>query len=282
MIALQNPHLKVTVVDRDPIRIKQWNSKHLPIHEPGLQNIIRITRDGTKSFCISNSQPPNNLAKNPSKSRSKQAQKETTISARSPNLIFSIEVARNISEADIIFISVNTPTKRSGIGAGKATDMTAVEAVTREIAIHARDGAIIVEKSTVPCRTAEMIRSIVRFFPLFIPPSQTNNDKAEITPSQSKLRNPLQPRIPLRRNLNPQPPSPLPNPHRQHPHTLRSPRSLSPLLPLRILDPTRQNNDNKHLLLRTLKTRLQRLPRAKNQLHKRHLLTLRENRCLYF
>jgi UDPglucose 6-dehydrogenase len=70
-----------------------------------------------------------------------------------------------ISEADIILIAVNTPTKRRGIGAGKATDVTALEAVTREIAIHARPGAILVEKSTVPCRTAEIIRDTVSRLP---------------------------------------------------------------------------------------------------------------------
>ncbi|CAG8979768.1 hypothetical protein HYALB_00012405 [Hymenoscyphus albidus] len=158
MIALQNPQLKVTVVDRDPIRIKQWNSKHLPIHEPGLENIIRITRDGTREFSIPISSSPTS----PSRFFLKTTSRETTVPARSPNLFFSTDVAKNISEADIIFISVNTPTKKCGIGAGRATDMTAVEAVSTEVAMHAKAGAIIVEKSTVPCRTADMIRSILK------------------------------------------------------------------------------------------------------------------------
>lgn len=81
--------------------------------------------------------------------------------AREPNLFFSTDVARCIAEADIILITVNTPTKTRGIGAGSATDMTALEGATKEIALHAKPGAILVEKSTVPCGTAELIKEVV-------------------------------------------------------------------------------------------------------------------------
>jgi UDPglucose 6-dehydrogenase len=89
---------------------------------------------------------------------------EIAIQARVPNLFFSTEISKTISEADIVLIAVNTPTKMRGMGSGKATDVTALEAVTREIAIHAKPGAILVEKSTVPCRTAELIQDTVSPF----------------------------------------------------------------------------------------------------------------------
>lgn len=118
-------------------------------------------------------------------------------------------------------------------------------------------------------------------FPTLQQKNQLTNKKAKLPPSQSKIRNPLQPRISLRRNLNPQPPTPLPNPHRLQPNTLRSPCGIPPLLPLRILDPEIKNNNNKHLLLGALKTSLQRLPRAANKLHKLHLPPVRKNRSLH-
>jgi UDPglucose 6-dehydrogenase len=170
MMALQNPHLKVTVVDRDPNRIKAWNSKHLPIHEPGLQDILRIARDGTRAFAFLNEPGSANScdglstgssATSECESQCGEHREEILIPARTPNLFFSTEISKCISEADIVLIAVNTPTKKKGMGAGRATDMTALEAVAREVAIHAKPGAIIVEKSTVPCRTAEMISDTV-------------------------------------------------------------------------------------------------------------------------
>lgn len=79
-----------------------------------------------------------------------------------PNLFFSANVARCIRESDIVIIAVNTPTKMRGSGAGSATDMTAFEAVAADVVQHARNGSIIVEKSTVPCKTAQMIQEMVR------------------------------------------------------------------------------------------------------------------------
>jgi UDPglucose 6-dehydrogenase len=136
-----------TVIDKDPLRIRQWNSKHLPIHETGLPEIIRICRDGTRSFVL----PRNSVLKDD----------EIHIPARAPNLFFSTDVEKCMRDADMIIIAVNTPTKNYGIGAGKATDMTAVEAVVRDVARWARDGTIVVEKSTVPCRTSEFIAGLV-------------------------------------------------------------------------------------------------------------------------
>lgn len=86
---------------------------------------------------------------------------ETTFS-RMPNLLFSANVSRCIRESDIVIIAVNTPTKMRGSGAGSATDMTAFEAVAADVVQHARNGSIIVEKSTVPCKTAQMIQEMVR------------------------------------------------------------------------------------------------------------------------
>ncbi|TVY83079.1 UDP-glucose 6-dehydrogenase [Lachnellula suecica] len=167
VMAFQNPHLKVTVVDRDAARIKRWNSKHLPIFEPGLHEILRIARDGSKTTSFINeavrsdsldSMSSASSASSECESQCGEHREEIFVQARKPNLFFTTEVSKSISEAEIVLIAVNTPTKMRGLGAGRATDMTALEAVSREVAIHSKPGAIIVEKSTVPCRTAEMIR----------------------------------------------------------------------------------------------------------------------------
>ena len=80
---------------------------------------------------------------------------------RMHNLFFSTEVQKCVEQADIVFMSVNTPTKTSGIGAGFATNLVALEGATSSVAAWAKPGAIIVEKSTVPCRTAQMVRQTV-------------------------------------------------------------------------------------------------------------------------
>lgn len=167
-MAYENPNLQVTVVDRDASRIAAWKSAHLPLYEPGLHEILRIARDGSKAISFTNSPDP--IAPTSAASASSassecdcsHAPEEIHVKARQPNLFFSTEISRCISEADIILIAVNTPTKTRGIGAGRATDTTALEAVTREIALHAQPGAILVEKSTVPCRTADLIRATVQ------------------------------------------------------------------------------------------------------------------------
>ncbi|KAH8679100.1 udp-glucose 6-dehydrogenase [Tricladium varicosporioides] len=170
MIAFQNPHIKVTVVDRDSTRIDQWKSKHLPIHEPGLQSLIRIVRDGAKDFSFPN-QPSQSFSEDTLSSSSRTSSCTSQCSdhdeqlyfpSRTPNLFFSTEVASCIADADIVMIAVNTPTKKRGLGAGRATNMTALEAVTRVTALNAKPGAIIVEKSTVPCQTADMIQNIFK------------------------------------------------------------------------------------------------------------------------
>ena len=88
--------------------------------------------------------------------------------SRAPNLFFSANVAKCIRESDIVIIAVNTPTKMRGSGAGSATDMTAFEAVAADVVQHARNGAVIVEKSTVPCRTAQMIQDMVHHTPAIL------------------------------------------------------------------------------------------------------------------
>ena len=123
MIAHKCPQIKVTVVDVDARRIAAWNDGPLPVFEPGLDDIVR--------------------------------------QARGRNLFFSTDIDTAIREAQMIFISVNTPTKMYGVGAGKASDLQYVEACARRIAAIARDDKIVVEKSTLPVRTAESVRAIL-------------------------------------------------------------------------------------------------------------------------
>jgi UDPglucose 6-dehydrogenase len=123
MIAHKCPKIKVTVVDVDARRIAAWNHGPLPVFEPGLDEIVQ--------------------------------------QARGRNLFFSTEIDAAIREAQMIFISVNTPTKMYGVGAGKASDLQYVEACARRIAAVARDDKIVVEKSTLPVRTAESVRAIL-------------------------------------------------------------------------------------------------------------------------
>jgi UDPglucose 6-dehydrogenase len=123
MIALKCPEIKVTVVDIDARRIAAWSQGPLPIFEPGLDDVVR--------------------------------------QARGRNLFFSTDLDGAIREADMIFISVNTPTKTYGVGAGRAADLQHVEACARRIAEVAGGDKIVVEKSTLPVRTAESIRAIL-------------------------------------------------------------------------------------------------------------------------
>ena len=126
VIASQCPEIQVTVVDINKERIDQWNTEDLdklPIYEPGLKEIV-------------------------GKSRGK-------------NLFFSMEVDKAIDEAQIIFISVNTPTKTYGKGKGQAADLKFIELCARNIAAVAKDDKIVVEKSTLPVRTAQAIQSIL-------------------------------------------------------------------------------------------------------------------------
>lgn len=146
MIAYHNPSIQVNVVDLNEQRIASWNSAHLPIHEDGLLKVVRVARDGTQHAVV---RLPNHVSE------------PIQLKARGPNLTFSTNVIGAIEEADIIFICVNTPTKTQGLGAGSMADVSAVEGATRTVAKHARQGAIIVEKSTVPCGTARMIQDIV-------------------------------------------------------------------------------------------------------------------------
>ncbi|MBM3842903.1 MAG: UDP-glucose 6-dehydrogenase [Verrucomicrobia bacterium] len=123
MIALKAPGIQVTVVDLNAARIAAWNSGTLPIYEPGLDEVVR--------------------------------------QVRGRNLHFSTAVAAGIRDADIIFVSVNTPTKTYGVGAGRAADLRYIESVARSIAEHANGPKIIVEKSTIPVKTAETIKDIL-------------------------------------------------------------------------------------------------------------------------
>ena len=123
MIALKCPDITVTVVDMNAARIAAWNGGTLPIFEPGLDEVVQ--------------------------------------QARGRNLFFSTDVAGQIKKADIIFVAVNTPTKTYGVGAGRAADLRFIESVARMIAEHAENGKIIVEKSTIPVKTADAIQTIL-------------------------------------------------------------------------------------------------------------------------
>ncbi|OAP64601.1 hypothetical protein AYL99_00573 [Fonsecaea erecta] len=149
VIALHNPKVGVEVLDRDQRRIERWNSAHLPIHEPGLNKIVRLTRDGA-------------IIKQPGE-RSSTPQghngESDHVSRRGPNLFFTCDTQVSISTADMVFLAVNTPTKTTGVGAGRATNMAALDGAVKDVAMYAKPGTIIVEKSTVPCGTAQRIRN---------------------------------------------------------------------------------------------------------------------------
>jgi len=126
IIAQKCPNIKVTVVDLNETRINAWNDsnvENIPIYEPGLSDIVAETRN--------------------------------------KNLFFSTEVEKAIDKADIIFISVNTPTKTYGEGKGMAADLKYIELCARQIAQVSKSDKIIVEKSTLPVRTAEALKSIL-------------------------------------------------------------------------------------------------------------------------
>lgn len=126
IIAQKCPNIKVTVVDLNVERIAAWNDEdvnNIPIYEPGLSDLVA--------------------------------------EARGRNLFFSTDVEKAIDEAQMIFISVNTPTKTYGLGKGMAADLKYIELCARQIAAVAKDNKIVVEKSTLPVRTAEAIKNIL-------------------------------------------------------------------------------------------------------------------------
>ncbi len=126
VIAQKNLNVEVTVVDLNQARIGAWNDENLdnlPVYEPGLDAVVA--------------------------------------EARGRNLFFSTDVDKAIDEADMIFISVNTPTKTYGKGKGQAADLKFIELCARQIAAIAKSDKIVVEKSTLPVRTAEALKSIL-------------------------------------------------------------------------------------------------------------------------
>ncbi|KLU92809.1 hypothetical protein MAPG_11721 [Magnaporthiopsis poae ATCC 64411] len=150
VIASQNPNIRVTVVDRDETRIRRWNSAHPPIYEPGLAEIVRLARDGSRECSFDNLPTGSSGLATTSGG---EVRARITLPARKPNLFFSTEIAGTIATADIVLIAVNTPTKTQGNGAHRATNMAAFLACTEMVAKHARPGAIIVENSS-PAGTA--------------------------------------------------------------------------------------------------------------------------------
>ena len=125
MIAYKCPPYKVTVVDINPIRIAEWNSDDLPIYEPGLDEIVKATRG--------------------------------------KNLFFSTDIEGGIRDNDIIFVSVNTPTKTFGAGAGMAADLQYWEKTARQILQYSESSKIVIEKSTLPVKTALAMEKILNY-----------------------------------------------------------------------------------------------------------------------
>ncbi len=123
MIAFKCPDIRVTVCDLNEKRIAAWNSETLPVYEPGLDEIVH--------------------------------------SARGRNLFFSTDVVESIRAADIIFVSVGTPTKTYGAGAGRAADLRFIELAARTIAEVSEGPKIVVEKSTIPVKTAEALKTVL-------------------------------------------------------------------------------------------------------------------------
>ncbi len=123
VIAQKCPEIKVNVVDINPERIAAWETDDLPIYEPGLLEVVK--------------------------------------EARGRNLFFSTDIVKGIREAEMIFISVNTPTKTYGMGKGRAADLKFVELCARQIAEVSTTNKIVVEKSTLPVRTAQSIKAIL-------------------------------------------------------------------------------------------------------------------------
>ncbi|KAI4205249.1 MAG: hypothetical protein LQ350_000571 [Teloschistes chrysophthalmus] len=147
VIALK-ANVEVTVVDINADRIAAWQSDELPIYEPGLYEVVRAARDGVPYSLHDSAQDLLGLSQH-------------AYGARRPNLFFSSNIDQAIMNADLIFVCVNTPTKAHGIGKGSAADLDFVEAATRSIARVATQDKIVVEKSTVPCKTAQAIREIL-------------------------------------------------------------------------------------------------------------------------
>ena len=148
VIASKCPNIKINVVDLNEERIARWNSSDLsdlPVFEPGLDKIVSECRD--------------------------------------KNLFFLTDVNNSIKEADMIFLSVNTPTKEKGIGAGQASDLKWIEASARQVAEFAVGKTIVVEKSTLPVRTAETIKQILGS-------SRKNKNEEQINQEFSVLSNP--------------------------------------------------------------------------------------------
>ncbi len=124
MIAAKCPDIEVTVVDPNADRIAAWNSDRLPVYEPGLDDVVK--------------------------------------SARGRNLHFRTDVEAAIRSGDVIFVCVGTPTKTYGVGAGRAADLRYIESAARMIAEVSEGSKIIVEKSTIPVKTAEAMTTILR------------------------------------------------------------------------------------------------------------------------
>jgi UDPglucose 6-dehydrogenase len=126
VIALKCPNINVTVVDMNKEKIQQWNGdlEELPVYEPGLKDVVAKVRN--------------------------------------KNLFFTDKIDESIQKSELIFMAVNTPTKTDGDGAGMAADLSFVESCAKNIALVSTTDKIVIEKSTLPVRTAEKIKTILK------------------------------------------------------------------------------------------------------------------------
>jgi len=147
ILALFNPAIQVSVVDKSDSLIHRWNSRHIPLQdELGLHRLIRVTRDGTL----------------PTRRRAREdVLAHSDDGARKPNLVFSTNVEACVREADMVFLCVETPTKTDGQGAGMAVDTASLEKAVRDIAKWAKDKVVVTVKSTVPFGMAGRIKEMV-------------------------------------------------------------------------------------------------------------------------
>ena len=155
VIADRCPKILVNIVDVDEKKINAWNEKdykNLPVYEPGLESLLKKTRN--------------------------------------KNLFFSNKVNEEITKADVVFICVNTPTKKNGIGAGKASDLKWIEQCARQISKYAKGHTVVVEKSTVPVKTKiQSVKSMSSIIVVLAISITINPKIIEVAPKKSNIKN---------------------------------------------------------------------------------------------
>lgn len=189
VIAYKCPDVQVTIVDKDKRRIEAWNSDILPMYEPGLENMVFDIRrqrrqttpelgasmttakkqdDEKNGHSVDHTVGTCTWASAAASNSNSKPVCNGTLGEYDCNLSFSTDVERAIDEAEIIFLCIDTPTKAYGEGKGTALNIANIEAAVKTIAQVSKTDKVIVEKSTVPCGTAEMITDLVNITTLFL------------------------------------------------------------------------------------------------------------------